>query len=207
MPKLYYTPTSCGAASFMSAHMAGIKMQCEQVNIMDHKTAGGQNFYTVNPKGNVPTIVLEDGTVLNENVACLLWICDQGQGKVGPMPGTSDRYKMINCLGFINSELHQSIGGLFNPAHTNETKAFFNKLNEKRLQYCEQTMLKDKQWVCGNSFTVADAYLYTVLSWCPSVGINLSSYPNIRRYMDNIGNLAQVKTAKERMNTSPTAVC
>jgi glutathione S-transferase len=187
--------------------MAGIKMQCEQVNLMDHKTAGGANFYSVNPKGNVPTIVLDDGTVLNENVACLCWIADQAQGKVGPMPGTSDRYKMLNCLGFINSELHQSIGGLFNPSHNNETKAFYNKLNEKRLQYVEQTMIKDHQFCIGNSFTVCDAYLYIVLSWCSQVGINLSSYPNIRRYMDHIGNLAQVKAAKERMNSSPTTVC
>jgi glutathione S-transferase len=151
--------------------------------------------------------VLDDGTVLNENIACLLWICDQGNGKCGPMPQTTERYKMLNVLGFINSELHQSIGGLFNPAHNNETKAFYGKLNEKRLQYCETVLVKDRQFVCGNSFSVCDAYLYMVLSWCSGVGINLSSYPNIRRWVDNIGNMAQLKACKERMNTNPTTVC
>jgi len=191
----------------MCANMSGLKMQCEQVNLMDHKTTDGANFYSVNSKGNVPTIVLDDGTVLNENLACLLWICDQAQGKCGPMPGTTERYKMLNCLGFINSELHQSIGGLFHPTHNNETKAFFNKLNEKRLQYVEQNLVKDKQFLVGSSFTVADAYMYIIMSWCPQVGINLSPYPNLRRWMDGIANMQQVKSAKERMGTAPSMVC
>ena len=77
MPKLYYTPTSCGAASFIAAHTAGLKLDCEVVDIREHKTASGSDFYAINPKGNVPALVLDDGTCLNEGAAVLQWIADQ----------------------------------------------------------------------------------------------------------------------------------
>ena len=77
MPKLYYTPTSCGAASFISAYSAGLPFQCETVNLQTHTTASGADFYAINPKGNVGTLILDDGTLLNENVAILSYIADQ----------------------------------------------------------------------------------------------------------------------------------
>jgi glutathione S-transferase len=77
MPKLYYTPTSCGAASFIAALTAGVNLECEEVALNTHTTASGVDFYTINPKGNVPALVLDDGTVLNENAATLQWVADQ----------------------------------------------------------------------------------------------------------------------------------
>ena len=79
MPKLYYTPTSCGAASFIAAHTAGLKLDCETVDLGSHKTASGADFYAANPKGNVPALVLDDGTCLNEGAAVLQWIADQAR--------------------------------------------------------------------------------------------------------------------------------
>ena len=79
MPKLYYTPTSCGAASFIAAHTAGVALECETVDLRAHKTASGADFYAINPKGNVPGLVLDDGTVLNEGSAVLQWIADQAR--------------------------------------------------------------------------------------------------------------------------------
>jgi glutathione S-transferase len=79
MPKLYYTATSCGAASFIAAHTAGVPLQCETVTLNDHKTASGADYYAVNPKGNVPGLILDDGTCLNEGAAVLQWIADQAR--------------------------------------------------------------------------------------------------------------------------------
>ena len=74
---LYYTPTSCGAASFIAAHKGGVNLKCEQINLKTHKTSSGVDFYTINPKGNVPSIVFDNGKVLNENTAVLQFIADQ----------------------------------------------------------------------------------------------------------------------------------
>ena len=77
MPKLYYSPTSCGAASFIAAFTAQVNLQVEQVSLGEHKTASGADYYKINPKGNVPALVLDDGTLLNEGSAVLQWIADQ----------------------------------------------------------------------------------------------------------------------------------
>ena len=89
MPKLYYTPTSCGAASFITAVTAGVNLSCEQVDLYTGKTASGADFSTINEKGNVPCLVLDDGTILNEGAAVLQWIADQAPGKAAPVAGTT----------------------------------------------------------------------------------------------------------------------
>ena len=108
MPKLYYTPTSCGASSFISAFVAGITMECEVVNLGTHTTDSGVDFYSINPKGNVPAIVLDDGTVLNENISCLEYISDlslkEGYTSVSFPRETSDRYLQLQHLSIIATE-------------------------------------------------------------------------------------------------------
>eukprot|EP00128_Syssomonas_multiformis_P006699 Colp12_sorted_trinity150504_noHs@31032 len=103
--KLYYTPTSCGAANFIAAYTAGVNLETEVVDIRSHTCASG-DYYKINPKGNVPAIVLADGTVLNENAATLQYIADQAKTvKVAPEHGTSDRYLLQVALSYISSEL------------------------------------------------------------------------------------------------------
>eukprot|EP01040_Poterioochromonas_malhamensis_P021275 gene21275-25630_t len=123
MPKLYYTPTSCGAASFISAYVAGVGLETEEVDLATHKTASGADFYAINPKGNVPAIVLDNGVVLNENAATLLFIADQAPGKVAPVAGTTERYELLVALSYIASEYHATIGGLFYPG-SEEVKSY-----------------------------------------------------------------------------------
>lgn len=206
MPKLYYTPTSCGGANFIAAHIAGLSIECEQVTLQDHKTASGVDFYTVNPKGNVPTIVLDDGTIINENIATLIWIADQAPGKVAPLVETRDRYLLLQNLSFIATELHQAIGGLFSPTHTPESKAFLQGLAAKRLSYLENSVVKDVRYVTNNTFSIADIYLFVVLSWTQYVGIDLSPYPNTVAFYENIKNDKRVIAAQERIATNPTTV-
>ena len=120
--KLFYTPTSCGAASFIAAFL--LLELLYKVNIQTHKTASDADFYSINPKGNVPALVLDDGTLLNENAAVLQYIADLKPGSIAPLNDTIDRVILQNILSYLSSEVHPSIGGLFNPTLGDETKQF-----------------------------------------------------------------------------------
>jgi len=203
MTKIYYTPTSCGAASFIAAHIVGLGWEAEQVNLNDHKTASGADFYAINPKGNVPALVLDDGTVLNEGSAVLQYIADQAPGALAPRNGALGRYLVQQSLNHTASEIHTAIGGLFNPAHTDETRAFQATLIERRLTFVENNVVKGRQFVVGDSLTIADLYLYIVLTWTPYVKVDLSPYPNIQAYFEGIKNHPQVLSGHAQIAASP----
>ena len=113
--KLYYTPTSCGAANFIVAAAGGTEFDSELIDLATHKTASGGDFYAVNPKGNVPTVVLGDGSILNENVGTLVYLADQNPDTgLSPKAGTSEYYQHMNILGFAATELHQGTIPLWN---------------------------------------------------------------------------------------------
>lgn len=207
MVKLYYTPSSCGASSFISAFVANLNFDCEIVDLSTHTTESGVDFYTINQKGNVPALVLDDGTVLNENIACLEYIADQAtEVRVAPQHGSNERYVLLQVLSYIASELHPAIGGLFNPASKNDPviRSFLVKNFERKMVYIQEKLLSDeRQFVVGNSFTVADAYLHIALSWLSYVGLNLEDYPIANNYYSEICELQTVQEAKKRMNTHP----
>jgi glutathione S-transferase len=211
MVKLYYTPTSCGASSFICAFIAGLKFECEIVDLSTHKTESGVDFYTINPKGNVPTLILDDGTILNENISCLEYILDlslKSDNKLGPENGTSERYLLNQNLSFIASELHPTIGLLFNPSasHDNHIREFIMKIFDKKMKYLEKYMIKDKDFIQGDSFTVIDSYLHIVLSWTGYVGIDLSNYPLAFAYKQKIFDLPSVKKARNRISEMPDTI-
>lgn len=207
--QLYYTPTSCGAASFISAYRGGIlgtKLEANEVDIRAHvvKTGPkkGQSFYDVNYKGNVPSLVLEDGTILNENAAVLQWIADNSDpsAKLAPAFGTTDRYVLINKLSIIGTEIHKSVGALFNPTMTPEVKEFAAKNARAKLaQIAKQEIPEGTKFYVGDNFTVADAYLYLVLSWTGFLGLSLDDYPSLKNYFEGIKSLPFVQEAHKKM--------
>lgn len=210
MVKLYYSPTSCGAASFISAFISGIKIDCESVNLFNHRTASGIDFYTINPKGNVPCIVLDDGRILNENIACLEYIADIAQKSeqfknISPQNGTDDSYILKQHLSYIASELHATIGLFFNPDAGDETiRSFIMKNFEKKMSYLQLNLLSyEKTFLIENFLTIADIYLHIVLSWTHYIDIDLDNYPVAKSYYDKICSLEEIKLAKDRMNTNP----
>ncbi len=204
--KLYYTPTSCGAASFISAFAANLMhIECEQVDLKTHTTTSGADFYTINKKGNVPALVLDDGTVLNEGAVVLQYLADLAPGTVAPVNGTQDRYLVQQALNYIGTEIHTNIGGLFHPAHNDATREFYKTNAHRKLAFLDKELENKTYFVC-DKFTVADAYLYIVLSWTAYVGIDTSAYPNINAYSKRIGELDFVKAAHERMATCPTHI-
>jgi len=205
--KLYYTPTSCGASNFIAAFTAGLNIECEQVVLATHKTASGADFYAINPKGNVPALVLENGTVLNENAATLQYIADlAAPGAIAPPNGTQKRYELQTALSYISGEFHGTIGQLFNPNLTKDVEEYVRSRANLKLKYVNDHLIGKKQFLVGDKFTVADAYLYIVLSWSDYLKLDLSPFANIKAYYERIKALPNVKQAHERMSTSPTNV-
>jgi glutathione S-transferase len=205
MPKLYYTPTSCGASSFISAFLREISIECEVVDLMTHMTESGADFYTINPKGNVPTLVLDDGTILNENITCLEYIANmKGLGELAPEPLSSKRYQLQQILSFLATELHSAIGLFFNPASKDsEIRQFIQTVFDKKMKYLQKHIIGENKFVFENNFTIADAYLHIILSWTGYVGIDLSLYPVAHKYYQDICDLPGIKAAKNRMSTIP----
>jgi glutathione S-transferase len=204
MPKLYYTSTSCGAANFIAAKIAGLTIESEQVNIQTHQTSSGVDFYTVNPKGNVPTIVLDDGTILNENAATLVWIGDQDAShSILPPAGTVDRYLVHQALSYVGTEYHKTVGGLFNPTISQDVRDYFTQASNTKLTFLNDVFLKDKEFLVGGKLSVADLYLYICLSWSGYLNIDLTKYPVVEDYFKRIGALPGVVAAHEAMASNP----
>eukprot|EP01135_Chromosphaera_perkinsii_P001368 Nk52_evm95s164 gene=Nk52_evmTU95s164 len=205
--KLYYTPQSCGAANFIAAHVAGLNLDAEEVDIRAKKTASGADFLKINPKGNVPTIVLADGTVLNENSATLGYIADASKNtKVAPAAGTSERYLVNSIVAYLASELHSSFGPLFNPSLSDEVRTFATERAHTKLAYVENNLVNGKKFLVGNKFSIADSYCYIIFSWTPFLKLDLSKYPNISKYFEGIKALPEVQAAHARMAEKPATV-
>jgi len=211
-PKLYYTSHSCSAASFIAAWSIRLNIDCEQVDTQTHKTHSGLDFYSINPKGNVPCLVLNDGTILNENVAVLNWIADQvglinTTMKIAPLNGTQDRYMVMNCLSFVATELHPTIGGLFAKNSEEITNWMRNKCDMK-LRYLENVLLcEGKEFlVWQDAPTIADFYCFVVLSWCEGLVIDLSGFPRTLAFHNRMSNMADVRDSQSRMAQNPTCI-
>jgi glutathione S-transferase len=207
MVKLYYTPYSCGVSSFISAYISGLNFDCETVELSTHKTESGIDFYTINPKGNVPCLVLDDGSIINENITCLEYIADISLD-LAPKLGTPDRYQLNQLLSYLATELHPAFGMFFNPStkSSDDVKEFVQNNLNKKMAYLEKNILKDKQFIYGSAFSIADAYCHIILSWSQFIGVELSNYTVAYKYYRGICELENVKEAKERAVTKPDRV-
>lgn len=205
MSDLYFTTTSCGAANYIAAKKAGLipsKLSANLVNIQTHIVESGKNkgkdFYQINPKGNVPTIVLPDGTVLNENAATLQWIADQVPNTLSPPAGSSNAYLLKAKLSYVSSEVHGTIGHLFNPTISAEVRSYVTARLATKFEFLNKE-LQGKKFYVGDSFTVVDSYLYIVLSWTPYLKVDLAPYPNVKSYFEGIAALDFIKEAHAEM--------
>jgi glutathione S-transferase len=153
---------------------------------MGKKTETGADFTTINPKGYVPALQLDNGQVLTEVGVVLQYIADQKPASgLAPAAGTLERYRLMEVLNFIATELHKSFGPLFNPASTDEAKKAAIDMIGKRFGYLDQ-QLAGKQYLLGDTFTVADCYFGTVLGWCQYAKLDLSPWPNIGAYAGRV---------------------
>ena len=193
--KLYYLPGACSLASRIALLEAGCKFDSAVVDRKNRTTSDGLKLEQVNSKGYVPALRLDDGQILTENVAVLLYIADRNPGAhLAPPADAFERYRMIEWLAFINSEIHKGYSPLFNPAVSEEAKQHTRNALAKRLDWVNEA-LGARNFLLGESFTVADAYLFTVLRWSGRVGIDLARWPNLERYYAAIGARAPVVAA------------
>ena len=195
--KLYYSPGACSLSPHIVLNEAGLEYDLEKVNLGKHQTAGGADFYRVNPKGYVPTLELDGGQVLTEGPAIVQYLADRKpEARLAPPAGTFERYRLMEWLNFISTELHKQFGPLFHGA-SEEVKEKQRGLIGRRFAYIEEQM-KGKQYLLGDQFTVADAYLFTMLTWTKNTGIDLGQWPALKDYFARVGARPQVQATLEK---------
>jgi glutathione S-transferase len=184
--KLYYFTGACSLASNISLREAGLPFQLVKVDRRTRK-ADGVDFNEVNPKGYVPALMLDDGQVLTENIAVLQYIADRNPAaKLAPPAGTMERYRLVEWLAFISTETHKSFSPLFrDDAHT-EVKQYARKGIAGRLDHLNRAIGRGP-YVMGGQFTVADAYLFTILGWGRHVNIDLAQWPQLQHHAEVVG--------------------
>ncbi|MEW6467191.1 MAG: glutathione transferase GstA [Pseudomonadota bacterium] len=185
--KLYYFPGACSMAAHIALREAGFDFDMEKVDLMGgHKTESGTDFRTINPKGYVPALLLDNGELLTEASVVLQYIADQKPGSgLAPAAGTMPRYRLMEMLNFIATELHKTFGPLFNPAASDDAKKSAIETIGKRMGYLDG-QLAGKPYLLGDTFTVADCYFGTILGWCQYVKLDLSPWPNIGAYAGRV---------------------
>ena len=184
--KLYYFPGACSLASHIALQESGLSFETDKLDIPTKTTASGEDFLQINPKGYVPAVKLDDGSILTEGAAILQYVADQNPASgLAPKAGTMERYRLQEWLNFIGTEIHKSYSPMFNKTAPDEAKNLARKLLAKRLGYVE-ARLADKPYLMGDSFTVADAYLFVVLNWSGHVGFDLDPFPKIKEYVARI---------------------
>lgn len=193
--KLYYAPGACSLAPHIVAREAGLEIELVKVDIPNRKTEHGKDFLTINPKGYVPALTLDNGEVLTEAGVVCQYLADlkPDSGLASPF-GSLQRYHEMSAINFVATEMHKQIGALFNPALTPDMQATQKSVIARRLKSLE-SMLDGKPFMRGENFTVADAYLFTTLNWTRLHHIALDDYPNIKAFMQRVGERDKVRQA------------
>lgn len=195
MHKLYYVPGTCALCPHIVLHEAGVSFTAEKVNPKDKTTESGQDYNAINHKGYVPALVMNDGQLLTEVAVIVQYIADLvPDKKLAPLAGTIERYRLQEWLNFISSEIHKGFSPLFNPKVPEETKSVFKERLAGRLNIAAKA-LEGKIYLMGKTYTVADAYLYTVLRWSSRMNVDLSPWPVLNDYMARIAARPAVKAA------------
>jgi glutathione S-transferase len=184
--KLYYTPGACSQAPHIALNEAGLQFEPVLVDLRAKKLPGGEDYFAVNPKGSVPALGLDDGEVLTENAAILQFIGDQAPAS-GLLPQLGDfrRYRAIEWLNYIATELHKGFGPLWNPSSTPEAKDSARDLLAKKFDYVQQR-LGYGPYLLGGAFTAPDAYLFVILGWTRIHQIDLSRWPGLAAYASRV---------------------
>ncbi len=195
--KLYYLSGACSLASHIALIEAGIPHQAFAVDRATKRTTDGQDFLAFNPKGYVPALVLDSGEVLTESPALLPYIgALNPAAKLIPAPGTLGYFRVSEWCVYLNSEVHKALGPIFRPDTPEEQKAKQRVIATNRLKLVEAT-LADKPFLTGAEFTVADAYLYVILSWTPRTGLDLSQLPRLAEFLARVSQRPSVIAARQ----------
>ena len=193
--KLYYSPGACSLSPHIVLREAGLAFEPVLASTKTHKLQDGTDYYGINPKGYVPLLELDNGERLTEGPAIVQYIADQVPAKkLAPTAGTMARYRLQEWLNFITSELHKSFSPLFNPAMPEEAKALYRTRLGDRFKWVDG-QLAGKNYLMGQDFSVADAYLFVVAGWSKHVGVDISGLANLGAFMARVGARPAVQEA------------
>ncbi len=183
--KLYYSPAACSLAPHIALEELGLPYTAKRVDLKTHTLSDGTDYYAINPKGYVPVLELDDGTRLTEAAVILQYIADRRPGTLAPGFGGIDRYRLMEWLNFIATEVHKQFGPLWHPTTPDATKDAQRATLAKRFGYIAQS-LAAKPYLTGDTFTIADAYLFTMLNWAPMLKVDLAPWPALGAYAKRV---------------------
>jgi glutathione S-transferase len=193
--KLYYSPGACSLSPHIALLEAGLPYELVKVDVRAKKLENGDDYLKVNPKGQVPALGLDSGEIVTEGPVIVQMIADQASAKnLAPARDSAERYKLLEWLNFITTELHKNFSPLFNPAIPDEVKKFFADRIMGKFNYIE-SQLADRDYLMGKQFTVADGYLYTMLRWADGHKLDLSALPNLMAYKARVAARPKVQEA------------
>jgi len=193
--KLYYSPGACSLSPHIALHEAGLPFELVLASTKTHKLGDGTDYYTINPKGYVPLLEFDDGTRLSEGPAIVQWIADQvPERHLAPPAGTIERYRLMEWLNFISTEVHKQFGVIFNPAMPEEAKTVVRTRLNSRFSYIDRE-LAGKDFVMGSAFTVADCYLFVMAFWTRRLNIEVSEFTNFTAYAARVEARPSVQAA------------
>ena len=185
MMKLYYSPGACSQAPHILLHETGLSHEVAKVDLKAKTFDDGSDYLKVNPKGVVPALELENGEVLTENAVVLQFIGDRASlGETLPAIGNFRRYRVLEWVNFITTELHKAFGPLFSPEAGDEVKAFHKKLIGKKLDHVEKA-IGDGPFLMGENLTLADPYLFVITGWADKM-IGLDQWPNLKAFRERM---------------------
>jgi glutathione S-transferase len=193
--KLYYSPGACSLSPHIVLREAGLAFTPVLASTKTKKLADGTDFNLINPKSQVPVLELDNGERLTEGPAIVQYIADLAPASgLAPAAGTMPRYRLMEWLNFITSELHKGFSPLFNPAMPEEGKALARAKLGERFAWVDR-QLEGRSYLMGDTFSAADAYLFTVSRWAPYVGVDLSALPNLAAYRARVEARPRVQEA------------
>ena len=193
--KLYYSPGACSLSPHIVAREAGVPVELVKVDLRARKLGDGADYTRINGKGYVPALALDDGTVLTEGPAIVQYLADRRpEAGLATANGTLERYRLQEWLNFLTSEIHKSFSPLFNPAAADGWKQPSRENIARRFDWIAER-LGPNAYLTGERFTVADAYLFTLLNWCQWTGVDLARWPALQDYHARIAARPKVQEA------------
>jgi glutathione S-transferase len=193
--KLYFAPGACSLSPHIVLREAGFNFDLEQVNNQEKKTKSGVDYWGINAKGQVPVLELDDGDRITEGPVIVQYLADQKPASsLIPANGSIERVRVQEWLNFTTSEIHKTFGPIFRPTTPDAYKDIWKENLGKQFDWLDK-QLAGKQYLTGDKFTVADAYLFTVLRWSTRVNIDLSKWPNVKAYVDRVATRPKVQEA------------
>lgn len=193
--QLYFAPGACSLASHIALREAGLPFDLKRADLRSKKVDDGSDYLAVNSKGSVPALRLDNGQVLTEGPAILQYLADQKpESGLAPKAGSLERYRVQEWLNFITSELHKSFSPLFNPGADAKVKEFAQANLQSKLGWVA-SQLSNRKYLTGDTFTIADAYLFVVLNWSFMVGVDLSKWPALTEFHARVAARPKVQEA------------